>query len=115
MEKESAQFKGEWRDRRVATSLPIMPHIPWPEPSTLAELAWFELADLTPGECVDLRGEFNATFYKTEEDKLVTQMNDGLVGWYTHDGDDLAWDMRRLRTQRLMLVLLRGDGMMTED
>ena len=98
---ESEMFGTESRWSTVVTKAPPKPNKELREPmaDVYAELAWYELGHLKPGEACRLTGTlYKGSFYKTAEDTLLCILPDGTWGEYTHDSD-LVWRRRRAEVE----------------
>ena len=73
-----------------------------------ADIGWFELGHLLPGETCNLSGVHNAQFWKTEEDTLLCRLDSGELGVYTHDSD-YNWEERRYDAERIATALMAGE------
>lgn len=105
---ESGQFKGsEWGTVTVSTNVPEKPKHGDTMAMMYAEVAYFELEHLLPGETVELSGEVNAMFWKLDEDEVLCKFNGG-TGVYKHDSDE-NWDIRRLYAERAFTSLVTGE------
>jgi len=106
---ESGMFTGSrWSIVTVAINIPDVPHRDNPRAKMYADIGWFELGHLLPGETCNLSGVHNAQFWKTEEDTLLCRLDSGELGVYTHNSD-YNWEERRYDAERIATALMAGE------